>query len=1232
MGRLRVRDETNVRWIDVCQSEFYVRNAANTAWYRLLPARGLYARHGGNNYWIQIGCTTDDPAGICPDEYGGTPDGNGENGSGPGETTGGNGSTNGGTPVDTSGPGNNGNTSGDLNTGGPDTFNPNAPYKPGYGLPEGTGSGTEDGSSDSNVVDTGNGLVILTPDGSAETLDPGPDGSGGQGGGGGGLSSDGHNGTHGDPYKCPATATGRGYTISEFYVDMGAVSGTVRINAYVSSGAASVDVYFGGKRVATSGGQKSGRYQIRFEYNVAAAGGDHRIFVRVRGNSNARWNVNFQCPTTVVDDGYGTPAKPATCRGTFSPTNGGGAGIHENTHTLGKSGHVVIEYQMWYQPDRMDVVYQGRVIASTNTYISGTGTLEFNFVANGADTDVVIRISSLDGTTSWTYLMTCPDEKGSSRVPKLCGADSATTSGGAGVTDTYYDLSAQLDGAMAVHYQMWNIPDSCEVYQNGTLLAKTSTAVSNEGYLRFNYVGASGTEIRVRINGPDNATSWSFLVDCPSSTPKINAGDVSVREGSASQVSQMCFPVTLTNPTSNPVTVSYSTSSTDASGVVANGVVLATDPMANPFVAVVDTPGVGRVAFDGGFVKFTNHRWVEPVAQPTSDSVFNSWNRTANGAWYVDNVSTPGSSQAKDWTYASSDNSITATANSTEYIAFLAPVEQSSYSYNVTIGSPNADDDTIGVVVAFERVGSVNYSIIACRQQGGTYASNGAAMDASFSGVKNWFLAYLVDGTPTTLIQHKDVGVTANAWSGKYTSLRVERDGNTINVYCSPFNSTTIDRSASVLTVDLTSSPNYTKFQGTSKYGFIAHSQQGAFFKDINFEGIGLEPAFTYLKNAVQWLANPAKAAPKKVLVLSDAPLGSPYTLDAAAWGYGVYVKRTIEELGYVVTQRTLQEAPTWLSADTIQISELNQYACIVFFGSNSNNTNLLSAASTQNIAQYVSDGGGLFLITDHDVFQKTVNPIASKFNVAFYGNIDRSPVPVDTIITQHGNHPFWAGLAGKSIYSIASEGGIAITTTVSDYVPKSGTIVFAPFETSKTVCIDINGDDVIEADEHITLTLSNPINGDINTAVGTGTIINDDNPLCRQNPTLPVYETGGGPNGSYCLYVQSNFNCAAGNTVYMMTRDLTFANSGIHVFSFLCDDDYELYIDCKLVSSGAIGAIRTVSLNVTAGLHYLILRYRNLPACTPSYVGMSIHYNGVAQYLTRSTGWLGQANVNGSI
>jgi chitinase len=66
--------------------------------------------------------------------------------------------------------------------------------------------------------------------------------------------------------------------------------------------------------------------------------------------------------------------------------------------------------------------------------------------------------------------------------------------------------------------------------------------------------------------------------------------------------------------------------------------------------------------------------------------------------------------------------------------------------------------------------------------------------------------------------------------------------------------------------------------------------------------------------------------------------------------------------------------------------------------------------------------------------------------------------------------------------------------TAGSDYQAQSGTLTFAPGETTKTVQIAIYGDRTLEADESFQLLLSDPTgNALISDPLGVGLIINDD-------------------------------------------------------------------------------------------------------------------------------------------
>lgn len=75
--------------------------------------------------------------------------------------------------------------------------------------------------------------------------------------------------------------------------------------------------------------------------------------------------------------------------------------------------------------------------------------------------------------------------------------------------------------------------------------------------------------------------------------------------------------------------------------------------------------------------------------------------------------------------------------------------------------------------------------------------------------------------------------------------------------------------------------------------------------------------------------------------------------------------------------------------------------------------------------------------------------------------------------------------------FSYATSNGTA--TAPADYTSATGTVTFAPGETSKSITVTVVGDTAYEPDETFTVALSNPVNATIATGSATGTIQNDD-------------------------------------------------------------------------------------------------------------------------------------------
>ena len=128
-----------------------------------------------------------------------------------------------------------------------------------------------------------------------------------------------------------------------------------------------------------------------------------------------------------------------------------------------------------------------------------------------------------------------------------------------------------------------------------------------------------------------------------------------------------------------------------------------------------------------------------------------------------------------------------------------------------------------------------------------------------------------------------------------------------------------------------------------------------------------------------------------------------------------------------------------------------------------------------------IQDGQGIGTVTDDDATP------ALSINGVLQAEGDSGTTPAAFTVSL--DNP-----SGKTVtVDWTSTNGTA--TAGSDFSAASGTVVFAPGQTSKTVSVSVSGDVTYENDETFTVDLSNPVNATIAGAQGIGTILNDDAP-----------------------------------------------------------------------------------------------------------------------------------------
>jgi hypothetical protein len=82
---------------------------------------------------------------------------------------------------------------------------------------------------------------------------------------------------------------------------------------------------------------------------------------------------------------------------------------------------------------------------------------------------------------------------------------------------------------------------------------------------------------------------------------------------------------------------------------------------------------------------------------------------------------------------------------------------------------------------------------------------------------------------------------------------------------------------------------------------------------------------------------------------------------------------------------------------------------------------------------------------------------------------------------------------ATTKVVTVAYAAADGTATAPGDYTPAEGTLTFSPGQTTKAIVVSVIGDKIVETDENLGITLSDPVNATLAVADAAGTITNDD-------------------------------------------------------------------------------------------------------------------------------------------
>ncbi len=173
--------------------------------------------------------------------------------------------------------------------------------------------------------------------------------------------------------------------------------------------------------------------------------------------------------------------------------------------------------------------------------------------------------------------------------------------------------------------------------------------------------------------------------------------------------------------------------------------------------------------------------------------------------------------------------------------------------------------------------------------------------------------------------------------------------------------------------------------------------------------------------------------------------------------------------------------------------------ASVILNGSASRST--LANAQGQFVFDVVPLGA--FTVTGIDPVSSERNSVSSSLSVnlevrnitiVVLPNVRINDVSVRERNIGTTNATFSVTLSSPSVQEVRVNFATASGSAVSgDFIPASGTLIYAPGVTNQPVVVVVNGDTSIEPNETFYVNLSSAVNGTVTDSQGIGTIINDD-------------------------------------------------------------------------------------------------------------------------------------------
>ena len=726
-------------------------------------------------------------------------------------------------------------------------------------------------------------------------------------------------------------------------------------------------------------------------------------------------------------------------------------------------------------------------------------------------------------------------------LPTLSIADASITEGNSGnkVLALTVTLSAPASGPVTVAYATADgtaRAGSDHTAKSGTLsFAAGETRKTIQLVVRGDTAVEGNESFAVRLSNASGATIAdgealaTILDDDAAPLPGLSIADASITEGnSGSRV--MSLTVTLSAPASGPVTVAYATAddtATAGSDYTASSGTLS--------FAAGETSKTIQVTIAGDRVHEANERFKVTLG-------------SASGATIADGeaIATITNDDAAPLPSLSiADASITEGNSGTKVMALTVTLSAPATG-PVTVAYATADGTALAGSDYTASSGTLSFAAGETSKTIQVVVRGDAAVEGNESfavRLSNPSGATLGDGAATATITNDDSAApppaggagleysVASAWNGGFTAtMTVEAGGTALNGWTAQFrapftisniwNAEIVSHVGDLYVVRNLSHNARVPAGGETSFGFQASggSPQAVSGLVLNGTPVVSQPS---LSIADASLAEGASGNANMAFTVSlSAASATPVTVNYAtsngtATAGSDYTAKT-GSLTFAAgeTSKTIQVA---ITGD--RVVEANESFNLTLSGASG-----ASIADGQAVGTIVNDDQGPALprlsVGDAAVTEGAAGTTNLNFQVTLSAAAS-APVTVN-----------WATANGTA-------------TAGSDYTAASGTLTFAAGETSKTVTVAVRGDTAVEANETLSLTLSNAAGASIGTGTGTGTIRNDDLPGISIRD-ISVQEGNAGEGGGWLSTRGNQIVDASGQAVQI---------AGVNWFGFEGDN-----------------------------------------------------------------------------